>query len=100
MNSMDSSAEAGQPKQNKHPPNADDPTLEPRRDCELPMLLGIALPNPKTVIRPCRARENLLLRFLCDYCRGRLPKGVGNRSRQTQAKHCEIEEILVSCSRL
>jgi hypothetical protein len=39
MNSINSSAEAGQPKQNKNPPNANDPTLDPRWDCELPMLL-------------------------------------------------------------
>src|SRR5690242_18619492 len=41
INSMNSSAEAGQPKQNKKPPNADDPTLDPWRDFELPMLLGM-----------------------------------------------------------
>ena len=64
---MDSSAEAGQPKQNKHPPNAEDPILEPRRDCELLMLLRMTLPTPKTVIRPSSVRGNLLLRFLCDY---------------------------------
>jgi hypothetical protein len=52
MNSTNSSAEAGQPKHNKHRPNADDPTLEPRRDCELLMLLGKTLPNPKIETDP------------------------------------------------
>jgi hypothetical protein len=67
MNSMNSSAEADQPKKNEHSPNADDPTLELKRDCDLPMLLRMSLPNPKTVICPSSTRENLLLRFLCDY---------------------------------
>src|SRR6267154_992387 len=100
MTSMNSSAEPGQAEQNKHSPNADDPALEPGRDCELLMLLRMVLPNPKTVIRPSSARKNLLLRFLCDYCRGRLPKGVDNRSSQTEEKDCEIEGILMLCSRL
>src|SRR6266699_2085375 len=100
MNSMNSSAEPGQAEQNKHSPNADDQSLEPACDCELLMLLRMVLPNPKTVIRPSSARKNRLLRFLCDYCRGRFPKGVDNRSRQTEEKDCEIKEILMLCSRL
>src|SRR5579864_6843008 len=67
MNSMNSSAEAGQPKQNKHPPNTDDPTLEPRRDDELLMLLNMTVPTPKKVIRPSGVRGNLLLSFLRGY---------------------------------
>src|SRR6266404_2092246 len=67
MNSMNSSAEAGQPKQNKHPPNADDPTLDSGRDCELPMLLRMTLPTPKKVIRRSSLRGNLQRRFLCHY---------------------------------
>src|SRR5260370_26698389 len=64
-NSMNSSAEAGQPKQNKHPPHTDDPTLEPRRDRELPMRLRMTVPTPK-VIRTSSVRRNLLLRCLCN----------------------------------
>jgi hypothetical protein len=61
MNSINSAAEAGQPKQNKHGPNADDPILDPRSDCELLMLLlRMTLPTPKTVIRPSSARADLL----------------------------------------
>jgi hypothetical protein len=29
-----------------------------------------------------------------------MPKGVGNRSRQTEKEHCEIEAVLMLCSRL
>src|SRR5277367_2635491 len=65
MNSVNSSAEAGQPKQNKHPPNADDPTLDSGRDCELPLLLRMSLPAPKEVIRRSSLRGNLQLRCLC-----------------------------------
>src|SRR5258708_36893251 len=67
VNSMNTTAEVDQPKHNKHPPSADDPTLDPRRDCELLMLLSMTLPTPKTVIRPSSLRANLLLGFLCDY---------------------------------
>src|SRR5579863_1741085 len=67
MNSMNSSAEAGQPKQNKYPPNNNDPTLEPGRDRELLMLRRMAVPTPKKVICPSSIRANRLLRFLCDY---------------------------------
>ena len=67
MNSMNSSAEARQPKQNKHPPNADDPTLDPGRDCELSLRLRMTLPTPKKVIRRSSFRGNLQLRFLWHY---------------------------------
>ena len=66
------------------PPNADDPTLDPGRDCELPMLLGMTQPNPKRLIRRSSLRGNLQLRFLCHYGGWRLPKGVDNRNRQTK----------------
>jgi hypothetical protein len=49
------------------PPNADDPTLYPGRDCELPMLLRMTLPTPKKVIRRSSLRGNLQPRFLCHY---------------------------------
>jgi len=100
MNSMNSSAEAGQPKQNKNPPNADDPSLDPGRDCELPMLLRMTLPNPKKLIRRSSLRGNLQLRFLC-HCGGwRLPKGVDNRNRQTKKQCCDVKAILMFCSSL
>jgi hypothetical protein len=97
---MNGTAEAGQPKYNKHAPNAYGPTLQGRRDYELLMLLRMTLPTPKTVIRPSSARRNLLLRFLCDYGQGRVPNGVDNRSRQTEEEHCEVEGILMLCSGL
>jgi len=84
---MDSSAEAGQPKQNKNSPDADDPTLDSKWDCELPMLFSITLPIPKKVTRPSGLRGNLLLRFLDDYgwgdCQRVLITGAARQKRST-----------------
>jgi hypothetical protein len=97
---MDSSAEAGQPKQNKNSPDADDPTLDSKWDCELLMLFSITLPIPKKVTRPSSLRGNLLLRFLDFYGWGRLPKSVDNRSRETEEEHRKVDTILMFCSSL